>query len=803
MTNHWIDVRNSDCILIMGSNAAENHPISFKWVLKAKDRGATLISVDPRFTRTSARADIYAALRSGTDIAFLGGMINYILEHNKVFHDYLVNYTNASFLVDPRFGFNDGLFSGYDQAGRKYDKATWVMQKDDAGVVKKDPSLSDPNCVLQLLKKHYSRYTMEKVSAITGTPVEDLRAVYEAYSATGVKDKAGTIMYALGWTQHTVGTQNIRAMAIIQLLLGNIGVCGGGVNALRGEPNVQGSTDQAILYHILPGYLRAPTASMTNLQAYLEQSTPKTKEPQSVNWWSNYPKYIVSLLKSWYGEAATPANDFCYNYLPKLDDGQNASILNTFDAMYEGKIKGFISIAQNPCCSLPNANKVRQALGKLDWLIHANIFDNETPSFWHGPGMDPKKIKTEVFLLPAAASVEKAGSLTNSGRWVHWKYVAAAPPGDAIPVGDMIYRLVNKLKELYQKEGGNASEPIQDLYWDYGDGKGNLDPVAVAKAMSGYFLKDMTIAGKEYKKGQNVPGFALLQDDGATSSGNWLHCGMFTPDGQNLATRRGKADPTGLGLYPEWSWCWPVNRRIIYNRASTDPEGRPYNPARPLLAWTGDKWVGDVPDGPWPPMADKEKGKLPFIMKPDGVSSLFGPGLAEGPFPEHYEPLESPLAANPMSSQRINPAVKIFKGQIDTFANAEDRFPTVCSTYTCTEHWCTGAGTRWMSWLTEAMPQVYVEMSQEFAALKGIKNGDKVKIASVRGQLEAVAMVTVRLRPFKIQGKEVHQVGLTFNYGWRHPKDCGDSANLLTPTVGDANTMAPEYKAFMVSVSKA
>ncbi|MCA1989350.1 MAG: hypothetical protein LDL07_09445, partial [Desulfarculus sp.] len=288
-----------------------------------------------------------------------------------------------------------------------------------------------------------------------------------------------------------------------------------------------------------------------------------------------------------------------------------------------------------------------------------------------------------------------------------------------------------------------------------------------------------------------------------TSSGNWLHCGMFTPDGQNLAARRGKADPTGLGLYPEWSWCWPVNRRIIYNRASTDPEGRPYNPARPLLAWTGDKWVGDVPDGPWPPMADKEKGKLPFIMKPDGVSSLFGPGLAEGPFPEHYEPLESPLAANPMSSQRINPAVKIFKGQIDAFANAEDRFPTVCSTYTCTEHWCTGAGTRWMSWLTEAMPQVYVEMSQEFAAQKGIKNGDKVKIASVRGQLEAVAMVTVRLRPFKIQGKEVHQVGLTFNYGWRQPKDCGDSANLLTPTVGDANTMAPEYKAFMVSVSKA
>lgn len=803
MTNHWIDIKNSDCVLIMGSNAAENHPISFKWVLRAKDNGAKIISVDPRFTRTSARADYYAALRSGTDIAFLGGLINHILGQEKYFKDYVLNYTNAACLVDDRFGFADGLFSGYNPQSKSYDKSTWTLKKDASGQVLKDPSLQDPRTVFQLLKQHYSRYSLERVSAVTGTPVEDLKAVYEMYSATGRPDKAGTIMYALGWTQHTVGAQNIRTMAIIQLLLGNIGVCGGGVNALRGEPNVQGSTDQAILYHILPGYLRAPTAGMADLRAYIEAVTPKTKEPQSVNWWGNYSKYIVSLLKAWYGDAAAAANDFCYNYLPKLDDGQNASIMNTFDAMYAGKLKGYICIGQNPTCSLPNAGKIRAALGKLDWLIHANIFDNETASFWHGPGVDPKQVKTEVFLLPAAASMEKAGSLTNSGRWVHWKYVAAQPPGDAISVGDIVYRLVAKLKELYKKEGGNAPEPINDLYWDYADAKGAFDPLAVAKVMNGYFLEDVTIAGKAYKKGDNVPGFALLSDEGKTSSGNWLHCGMFTPDGKNLSARRGKSDPTGLGLYPEWAWCWPVNRRVIYNRASCDVNGQPYNPARPLLKWTGDKWVGDVPDGPWPPMADKDKGKLPFIMKPDGVSSLFGPGMAEGPFPEHYEPLESPLAMNPMSGQRINPAVKVFTGEVDRFASADERFPLVCSTYTCTEQWCTGAGTRWMSWLTEAMPQVYVEMSQELAQAKGVKNGDKVRVASARGQLEAVAMVTHRLRPFRVQGKEVHQVGMTFNYGWRFPKDCGDSANLLTPTVGDANTMTPEYKAFMVNVSKA
>ena len=622
MTNHWIDLQHSDCFLIQGSNAAENHPISFKWVMKAKDKGAKVIHVDPRFTRTSARADFYASLRSGTDIAFLGGMIKYILENEKYFQEYLINYTNASFIIDEKFDFNDGLFSGYDPTTRKYDKSSWAIKKDANGIAEKDPTLQNPRCVFQLLKKHYSRYDLDKVSAITGTPVEDLKTVYEMYSSTGVKDKAGTIMYALGQTQHTVAVQNIRTMCIIQLLLGNMGICGGGVNALRGEPNVQGSTDYAILSHILPGYLAAPRGSQPTLEEYLKKNTPKSADPRSANWWQNYPKYTVSLLKAWYGDKATKDNDFGYAWVPKLDDGQDTSLLNMVDGMFEKKLKGFIVIAQNPACSLPNSNKVRQAMANLDWFVHVNIFDNETASFWKGPGMNPKKVKTEVFLLPASASVEKEGSQTNSGRWVQWKYQAAAAPGDAISTGDIVYRIVAKLKELYGKQKGKFPDPILNLKWDYADEKGRFSALKVAKAINGYFLEDLTIADKTYKKGELVPGFANLQADGKTSSGCWISCGSFAQDGTNLMARRKKDDPTGLGLYPQWSWVWPVNRRIIYNRASVDLDGQPYNPNKALLAWKDGKWVGDVPDGPWPPMADQEKGKYPFIMKVDGVASL-------------------------------------------------------------------------------------------------------------------------------------------------------------------------------------
>jgi formate dehydrogenase major subunit len=804
MTNHWIDFQHADIILVMGSNAAECHPISFKWVMRAKDKGATVISVDPRFTRTSARSDFYAALRSGTDIAFLGGMINYIIANNKIFKDYVELYTNASFLVDDKFAFNDGVFSGYDPQKKKYDKTTWAYKKDDKGMVLKDTTLQDPRCVYQLLKAHYSRYTLEKVSAVTGTPVDDLKTVYDLYTSTGTRDRAGTILYALGWTQHSVGVQNIRTMSMIQLLLGNIGIAGGGVNALRGEPNVQGSTDHAILFDAIPGYMYAPKASEETLADFQKHLVPVPGDPLSANWKQNYPKYIVSLLKSWYGDAATKDNDFGYQWVPKLDDGQVASIMHLFDLMYAGKLKGFTSIGQNPCGSLPNSNKIRKALAKLDWMAHINIFNNETASFWKGPGMNPKDIKTEVFLFPAAASMEKAGSMTNSGRLMQWKYKAVDPPGDALSIGDILYRLMDRLKALYAKEGGAFPEPVKNLVWDYADDKGMFDPMKVVQALNGRFTEDKTIGDKTFKKGDFVPNFTMLQADGSTTSGNWIYSGVIGPDGTNLAQRRKKDDPTGLGLYSQWAWSWPVNRRIIYNRASVDVNGQPWNPKKPLLAWQDGKWVGDVADGAYPPLSDKEKGKLPFIMTAHGVGQLFGPGLVDGPFPEHYEPLESPLAVNPLSATRFNPTVKPLTSDMDKVTPAGDKgFPIVCSTYTCTEHWASGASTRWQSWLTEAMPEAYVEMSEELAKEKGIKNGDRVKLVSARGEYPCVAMVTCRFRPFMVEGKLVHQVGTTFNYGWLFPKDCGDTANLLTPSVGDPNTHTPEYKAFMVNLVKA
>jgi len=814
MTNHWIDIKNADVILIMGSNAAENHPVSFKWVQHARqNKGAKLINVDPRFTRTSAAADVYAPIRSGTDIAFLGGMIKYILDNNLIFKEYVKLYTNGSFLVSQDFkmpGDLDGVFSGYDPATRKYDKSSWAFQRDEAGNPKKDLTLQDPHCVFQLLKRHYSRYELGLVSQITGTPENKLAEIYALYASTGARDRAGTIMYAMGWTQHTVGTQNIRTMAIIQLLLGNMGIAGGGVNALRGESNVQGSTDHALLFHILPGYLKAPSASLQTLQMYNEKSTPKTSDPMSANWWGNYAKYSVSLLKEFWGAKATAENDFGYAWLPKLDDGANYSWLSIFDQMYKGEIRGFFAWGQNPCCSGANANKVRQALTRLDWLVNVNVFDNETGSFWQGPGMNPADIKTEVFMLPACISYEKQGSLTNSGRWAQWRYKATEPVGESQPDGDMISELHDRVKHLYAAEGGVFPEPVLNLTWGFGptrpDGRlRHFDPQAVAKAINGYFLEDKEIQGKIYKAGTLVPSFALLQADGSTSSGNWLYCGSFTEDG-NMMARRNTADASGIGLYSEWAWSWPVNRRIIYNRASVDRDGKPWNPRLPVIFWNGTKWVGDVPDGGWPPLS-RPGSRYAFIMKPDGHASIFGPGLAEGPFPEHYEALECPIERNLMSGTRINPTAKLWyadeQGQhVDVYATCDPRYPFVCTTYRCSEHWQTGVLTRNVPWLLEMQPQNFLEISKELAEQLEIKNGDPVTVTSARGEVGAIAIVTARFKPFLIAGATVHQVGMPYSFGWTTP-NAFDTANLLTPTVGDANTMIPESKAFMVNVKKA
>jgi formate dehydrogenase major subunit len=799
MTNHWIDLKNSDCILIMGSNAAENHPISFKWVTRAQESGATLIHVDPRFTRTSAKADMYAGIRSGADIAVLGGMIKYILDNDLIFKDYVVDYTNASFIVGDKYTFEDGIFAGYDAATKSYDKSKWAFATDENGVPKKDPTLKDPKCVYQMLKKHYERYDLDKVVAISGMKREDLIKLYETFAATGTKDKAGTIMYAMGWTQHTVGVQNIRSMAMIQLLLGNIGIAGGGVNALRGESNVQGSTDHCLLYHILPGYLSTPKAAQQSLQEYDTANTPVSNDPMSANWWGNFPKYSASLLKAMWMDD-DPATSF--NYLPKLDSGSAAeySWLGLFDKMDNDQFKGLLAWGMNPACSGANANKNRQALTKLDWLVNVNIVPNETGWFWEGPDMDPSKIKTEVFFIPCAVSIEKEGSISNSGRWMQWRYKGPDAPYGHKPDGDLMYELMHEIQALYKKEGGAYPEPITRLSWDGIATNGVFDPHKTAKLINGFFTKDTEIKGTVYKKGEQVPSFAFLQADGSTCSGNWLYCNSYTEKG-NMAARRSLAqtpEQEKIGLYPNFSWCWPVNRRILYNRASVDLTGKPWNPAKPVIQWEGPdkKWVGDVPDGGWAPGT-----KHAFIMRKHGFGQLYGPGRADGPLPEYYEPLECPVESHPFSRTLHNPTAISYEDEAK--AVCDPKYPFVGTTYRVTEHWQTGVMTRNEPWLLEAEPQIFVEMSEELAELRGIANGEKVMVDSLRGSIWAKAIVTKRLKPFEIQGTVVHQVGLPWHFGWSWPKDGGDSANILTPSVGDPNTGIPETKAFMVNVRKA
>jgi len=800
MTNHWVDIKNADAILIMGSNAAEHHPISFKWVLEAKKNGAVVMHVDPKFSRTSARSDFHVPLRSGTDIAFLGGMIKYIIENGLYFKEYVTQYTNASFIVAQGFEFKDGIFSGYDPDKRSYNKSTWTYEMDENWVPVRDESLMNPRSVFQLMKAHYDRYTLDRVSSVTGVSKDNLLKVYKAFASTGTPSKAGTIMYALGWTQHTVGVQNIRASAIVQLLLGNIGIAGGGINALRGEPNVQGSTDHALLYHIVPGYMATPIADWQTLADYHKANTPATKDPMSANWWQNKPKYFNSLLKAWFGESATKENDFGYSWLPKLENTGDYSYLFLYDRMYRGEIKGGFIIGLNPMQSYANSNKNRKAMDNLDWLVTAELHHSETTDNWRRPGVDPKQVKTEVFLLPSAHRIEKEGSVTNSGRWHLWHYKAVEPAGQARTFGDMFVPLMNKLKAMYTKDGGVLPEPVVNLNWPE-----KYDPDETCRMINGYFTRDVEIDGKQYAKGQLVPSFTALTDDGDPMSLNWVYSGSYSEQEGCKAKRRDASQTPiqqKIGLYPNWSWCWPVNRRILYNRASVDPQGNPWNPEKAVIKWEGDKWGGDVPDGAWPPLASG-KSRHPFIMQQHGFGQLFGPGRNDGPFPEHYEPVETPLTANPFSKQLNNPCYKFTSSDMDLLAKPGDpKYPYVLTTYNVTEHWCGGGETRNVPNLLEAEPQLYIELSPELAEEKGIKNGDGVIVESIRGKVEAIAMVTVRIRPFLVEGKTVHLVGMPYCFGWTTPK-CGDSTNRLTAAVGDPNTTIPEYKASLVNIRKA
>jgi formate dehydrogenase-N alpha subunit len=808
MTNHWIDLKNSDCLFVIGANPAENHPVSFAWIQMALDAGGKLVVVDPRFTRTASKAHLYAPMRSGTDIVFLGGMISYMMERELFHREYVVNYTNAATLINPAFrgpADLDGLFSGFDQERNTYDRSTWSYQTASDGAPLRDETLQNPNCVFQIMRRHYARYTPEMVERVCGTPQDKFVQVCEYVGDTGQPGKAATILYAMGQTQHTVGSQNVRAMGMLQLLLGNVGMPGGGVNALRGVSNVQGSTDMAALHHILPGYLGMVTAAAHgSLKEYNDKETPKT------GYWSNKPKFLASLLKAWWGDAATKENDFCFDYLPK--NGGNYAWINLFQAMYAGSIKGLLVMGQNPAVSGPNARMERKALSKLEWMVALEAFDTETTSFWRAPGVDPRSIGTEVFLLPVATSSEKSGSLSNSGRLIQWRPQVAQPPGQARPDLWIIDRLYRTLLETYRTSDDPRDRPLLDLVWGYGDAP---DPERVAAEINGYWAADVLGADGQVvgHKGELFTGFGQLRDDGTTASGCWIYAGYFanSDDGegrlQPACKRRGKKDPGGLGIYPNWAFTWPANRRILYNRCSADSAGRPWSPGKALIWWDAEKkqWTGrDVPDFAVTRAPDAAGGKDPFIMRVDGKGAFLS-ALNEGPLPEHYEPIESPIK-NPLSSVQNNPVVKVWQtdaGQVvgDNIGTS-DQFPIVCTTYRVVEHWQAGGFSRTLGWLAELQPDMFVEISQELAAEKGIKPGDRVKLSSARGEITCVALVTNRFKPYTIEGRTVHHVGIPWHYGWSGIAT-GDSANDLTPHVGDGNTGIPEYKAFLVDVRKA
>jgi formate dehydrogenase major subunit len=798
MTNHWTDLKNSDCIMTIGCNPAENHPISFKWIEAAIEKGATLIAIDPRYTRTASKADIYARLRPGTDIAFLGGLINYALKKNLIHTEYVRDYTNASFIVSEGFDFKEGMFDHWDDREKAYDVKAWAYAVDGSGKTLRDPSMKDPRCVFQLLKKHYSRYNDYMVCKITGTDKDDFLRVADAFCSTGRSDRAGTILYAMGITQSTHGVQNVRAVAMLQMLLGNMGLAGGGVNALRGESNVQGSTDYGLLFHTLPGYLPSPEYKDETLEDAVTRYFPKTKEPKSTNWWQNGGKYMVSLLKAWWGEHATAENSFCYNYLPKRNG--NHSYLQIIKKIIEGGMEGLVCMGMNPAVGGPDSLRAREGLGKLNWLVTADLWETETSIFWKRPGVNPKDIKTEVFMLPAAASMEKEGSISNSGRWAQWRYTAVEPPGDAKSDLWILDQFHTRLKAFYKKEGGAFPNPITKLSWAYGHGH-EPDVHLVAKEINGYFTRDVTIKDKdkiiEFKAGEQVPAFAQLQDDGSTVSGCWIYCGSYTNKGNMMARRDATDLPNGLGMYPNWAWSWPVNRRILYNRASVDKTGKPFDPKRPVITWNAfeKKWEGDVPDGGAPPV-DDEKGVYPFIMVPEGVGRLYALTMRDGPFPEHYEPLESPMK-NPLSKVQNNPCA-----EVGTNVTCDlNRYPYIGTTYRMTEHWQAGAMTRSLPWLVELVPDMFVEISESLANEKEIKNGDRVTVVTERGSIEGYALVTFRMQPFVVDGMSVEQVGMPWHFGYAGLAK-GDSANVLTSGAQSPSSSIPEFKAFLCNIFK-
>jgi formate dehydrogenase major subunit len=810
MTNHWVDIKNADVILVMGGNAAEAHPCGFKWVTEAKaHRGAKLIVVDPRFTRTASVADYYVPTRTGADIVFLGGIINYLLTNDKIQHEYVRNYTDMPFIVREDFQFNDGLFSGWDEKVGKYtDKSSWNYEMGADGYAKVDPTLEHPRCVYQLMKKHYSRYTPEMVERACGVPPEKFHHVAELLASTAVPGRAATILYALGWTQHSTGAETLRTGAMVQLLLGNMGIAGGGMNALRGHSNIQGLTDLGLLTNMLPGYLTLPNESEQDWNAYVDKRVLKPLRPNQLSYYSNSKKFLVSFMKAWWGDAATEENNYAFDYLPKLDKPYD--MMQAFELMNQGKMTGYICQGFNILASAPDKQKTTDALSKLKWLVIMDPLQTETSEFWKPHGefhkVDPAQIQTEVFSLPTTCFAEERGSLVSSSRVLQWHWQGAEGPGQARSDLEIMSGLFLRMKKAYQTDGGKFPDPIVNLTWNYSN-PNFPSPEELAMEYNGKALKEITDAKDPtkvlLKKNEQLAGFAQLRDDGSTACGCWIFAGSWTAQGNQMG-RRDNSDPTGIGQTLNWAWAWPANRRVLYNRASADPKGKPWDPTRKLIAWNGTSWGGaDVPDF----KADEapENGMGPFIMLQEGVARFFSrDAMAEGPFPEHYEPFESPIGHNPLHPNNPqafnNPAARIFPGDRKKLGKKEE-FPHAATSYRLTEHF--HFWTKHARLNSIIQPEQFVEIGDALAKEVGVVHGDRVKVSSGRGFIIAKAVVTKRIKQLTIDGKPMHHVGLPINFGFKGLTKPGYLVNTLTPVVGDGNSQTPESKSFLVKVEKA
>ena len=854
---------NSDCILFMGSNMAEAQPVGFRWSMKAKEKGATLIHVDPRFTRMSAMCDLYVGIRSGSDIAFLGGLVNYVLNNDRWFHEYVLAYTNASTIIEE--GFEDtedleGLFSGFDQQDHAYDPNTgdWSYEQSANGAsgqagrepateakaekgrfglhghgldgnsdpapykratgAEYDPTLQHPRCVMQILRRHFARYTPEVVSEVCGCKPEEFLRVAELLCANSGRERTTGIAYALGWTQHTTGVQTIRTAGILQLLLGNVGRPGGGIMALRGHSTIQGATDVSTLYDTLPGYLPTPHAyddTHETLGSYIAH------EGMQTGYWANFSKFIVSLLKAWYGDAATKENDYGFSWVPRVEN--DYSMLAYFDRMSKGGVKGYFLTGMNPAGGGPNAGLHRAGLRNLEWLVVLDWFETESATFWKNDPNGPpsSEVGTEVFFIPAAAAPEKEGSLTNTQRLLQWHNKAVDPAGDSRSDAWFLYNLGKRLKKLYAGSTDPKDQALLNLTWDYDfdeqprlpDGtlsriEGEPDLEKILMEMNGHRLDETDPATGRPRL---VKGYAELKDDGTTASGCWVYSGVFPEPGRNRANER---IITGDAWQPEWGFAWPNNVRIMYNRASADPQGRPWSERKKLIWWDAEKknWVGfDTPDfevGKPPDYVPPQDavgmaaiaGTSPFITKSDGLGWLFSPNVKDGPLPTHYEPVESPFGNLLYPKHTFNPTVRLFPGPLNHLALApEAEYPVIVTTFRLTEHYLSGPMSRFNSWLNELQPEMFAELSYELAAERGIVHGGWMTIATPRGQIEARAMVTRRLRPFAVEGRVVHQIGLPFHWAFAG-EIVGGNANDLTSILADPNVSMHEVKAFVCQV---